>query len=130
MKNLLALTLLFCFNAFGNETFLDYVKEKSIKLAYDDGDVHTITFSENEFGIVTGNYADENGKQVIGMPVKFVIDDGIEYMRLYKDRHSPVGTYKYAMYVFIPTQFTPGESTAYVDARWGHYKRPLFFIVD
>ncbi len=130
MKKLIALTLLFSFNAFGNEAFLNYVKERSIKLAFDDGDIHTLTFTENEFGIVTGNYTDENGKQVVGMPIKFIIDDGVEYLRLYKDKRSPVGTYKYAMYVYVPTTFTPGESTAFVDARWGSFKQPLFFIVD
>lgn len=78
--------------------------------------------------MVTAVYGDGINRQTIGMSIQFIWNDGIEYMKLYKNKKSPIGIYRYAMFVYIPTQFAPGETKAFVDARWGYFERPLMFI--
>lgn len=132
MKKILVLILLaLSFNSFANQEFVDFIKDKTIFLAFDDGDIHEVTFSENRLGVVTGNYRDERGKLVQGMSLKFIIsDEGLEYLRLHKGLKSPSGTYRYPMLIFIPLIIESGETRTYVDARWGNYKHPLVFIEE
>lgn len=127
MKKLILLVLL-CFSAQANSDFLNMIKNKEINLAFDDGEINTISFTTNKYGITTATYRDERGKEVKGMSLRFVIIDDVEYLKLYKDRKAPSGTYKYSIKIFIPTDYRPYKSKAFVDARWGFFKRPLFFI--
>lgn len=116
-------------SAQANSDFLSFISDKTVELAFDNGEIHTVTFEENRLGVLTGIYTDENGKNVKGISLSFIRSGwGEEYLRLYKNRTAPMGTYKYEMLVFLPTVIATGETRTYVDARWGYYKKPVVHI--
>lgn len=132
MKKVLSavLILFLSFSVSANEEFINFIKTKKVSLAYDNGDVHEVTFQENRFGVVTANYKDEEGNLVKGMSLKIITsEEGVDYLRAYKGLRSPGGnTYKYPMLVFIPVKVISGETRTFVDARWGYYLEPLVFL--
>ena len=117
----------------GDQTCFDNLLDKKVLLAFDDGDIHQITFKKNRLSIITANYAnDDTGepyyKNIVASCMWQV--HGESFIDLYKDRKSPIGTYRYAVRIRLPIEIINGQSTAEADLRWGYNKYPTIFVKD
>lgn len=106
-------------------TFLNAIKDKYIGVGTFDGSVVYSKISRNNFGIFYGSVSDRlSVVQISGMPIYFCDDlkNNRNYILLYGDKVSPIGTYKYEAFLLIPTDLlnkTIVNSNA--DLRWGKF---------
>ena len=104
---------------------------KSIIFAFNDGDTHQMTIKKNVYDVYTANYSRLNDSRIMQNTDSFTIGHlKIKCLNLtnqiyfYKNKISPIGTYRHSVKIKIPFNIVNGQSEALVDLRYGRFYNP------
>jgi hypothetical protein len=100
---------------------------KTIYFGYKDNSIHKMSFSTNIMDVTTATYSEMNGKIFYqDLELWECTKSGLTYLALHKDRVSPIGTYKYPVWILIGNR--AGQYFALTDLRWGNFESPVIKI--
>lgn len=100
---------------------------KTIYFGYKDNSIHKMSFSTNVMDVTTASYGEMSGKVFYqDLELWECSKSGVKYLALHKDRYSPIGTYKYPVWILIGNP--AGQYIALSDLRWGKFENPVVKI--
>ena len=122
---LLFLFYVISLNSYANEyNCVENYLDKKIIFAFNDGDVHQVSFYKNEFDVVTARYSEYKGNEVYSQVKVYCLEYSDQIM-LFKQKNDRGVPYKFPVHIELPIDIVTGESRAKVDLRWGRFYDPM-----